>query len=127
MGVDGEQLPDPNDRAAWPEMRKRFAKVFATRTRDEWVALAAGRDACLAPVLTIDEAPGHPQMQTREVYASFDGVRHPSPAPRFSRTPSTLRTPTPAPGRDSRQALADWGIPTDQVAALEAAGAMAQI
>jgi alpha-methylacyl-CoA racemase len=127
MGVDGEQLPDQNDRAAWPEMRKRFAKVFATRTRDEWVALAAGRDACLAPVLTIDEAPGHPQMQTREVYASFDGVRHPSPAPRFSRTPSTLRTPTPAPGRDSRQALADWGIPTDQVAALEAAGAMAQI
>jgi alpha-methylacyl-CoA racemase len=126
MGIEGEPLPDQNDRAAWPQMRQRFAKVFATRTRDEWVALAAGRDACLAPVLTIDEAPLHPQMQTREVYASFDGARHPSPAPRFSRTPSTLRTPTPAPGRDSRQALADWGIPPDQVAALEAAGAMAQ-
>jgi alpha-methylacyl-CoA racemase len=108
-------------------MRRRFAKVFATRTRDEWVAIAAGRDACLAPVLAIDEAPGHPQMQTREVYTSFDRVRHPSPAPRFSRTPSTLRTPTPAPGRDSRQALADWGIPPDQVTALEAAGAMAQV
>jgi alpha-methylacyl-CoA racemase len=126
MGIDGERLPDQNDRTAWPEMRKRFAQVFATRTRDEWVAIAAGRDACLAPVLTIDEAPGHPQMQTREVYASFDGLRHPSPAPRFSRTPSTLRTPAPAPGRDSRQALADWGIPPDEVTALEAAGAMAQ-
>jgi alpha-methylacyl-CoA racemase len=126
MGLDGEPLPDQNDRAMWPQMRKRFAKIFATRTRDEWVAIAAGRDACLAPVLTIDEAPLHPQMKSREVYASFDGVRHPSPAPRFSRTPSTLRTPTPAPGRDSRQVLADWGIPPDQVAALEAAGAMAQ-
>jgi alpha-methylacyl-CoA racemase len=126
MGIDGERLPDQNDRTAWPEMRKRFAQVFATRTRDEWVAIAAGRDACLAPVLTIDEAPGHPQMQTREVYASFDGLRHPSPAPRFSRTPSTLRIPAPAPGRDSRQALVDWGIPPDQVTALEAAGAMAQ-
>jgi alpha-methylacyl-CoA racemase len=91
------------------------------------VAIAAGRDACLAPVLTIDEAPEHPQMQTREVYTSFDRVRHPSPAPRFSRTPSTLRTPTPAPGRDSRQALTDWGIAPDQIDALEAAGAMAQI
>ncbi len=126
MGIDGERLPDQNDRGAWPEMRKRFAQIFAMRTRDEWVAAAAERDACLAPVLTIDEAPGHPQMQTREVYASFDGLRHPSPAPRFSRTPSTLRRPTPAPGRDSRQALADWGVPSDQVAALEAAGAMAQ-
>ena len=75
---------------------------------------------------TIDEAPDHPQMRTREVYVSFDGVRHPSPAPRFSRTPSTLHTPSPAPGRDSRQALADWGTSLDQVTALEAAGAMAQ-
>jgi alpha-methylacyl-CoA racemase len=126
MGIDGEPLPHQNDRTAWPQMRQRFAKLFATRTRDEWVAIAAGRDACLAPVLTIDEAPDHPQMRTREVYVSFDGVRHPSPAPRFSRTPCTLHTPSPAPGRDSRQALADWGTSPDQVTALEAAGAMVQ-
>ena len=125
MGIQGD-LQDQNDRAVWPQMRERFANAFASRTRDEWVTAAAGRDACLAPVLTIDEAPEHPQMQAREVYAMFDGLRHPSPAPRFSRTPSKLRWPTPAPGRDSRQALADWGIPPDQVAALEAAGAMEQ-
>lgn len=126
IGLDGENLPNQNDRAAWPLMRERFAKIFEQRTRDEWVAAAAGRDACLAPVLTIDEAPGHPQMQARDVYTDFDGLRHPSPAPRFSRTPSELSRPPSAPGRDSRQALADWGIPPDQVAALEAVGAMAQ-
>ena len=126
MGIDGENLPDQNDRAAWPPMRERFAKIFATRTRDEWVTAAAGRDACLAPVLTIDEAPEHPQMRARDVYSMFDGLRHPSPAPRFSRTRSELRRPTPPPGHDSRQALSDWGVPPDQVAALEAAGAMAQ-
>jgi alpha-methylacyl-CoA racemase len=127
MGIGHERLPDQNDRSAWPEMRERFATIFATRTRDEWVAMAAGRDACLAPVLTIDEAPQHPQMQTRKVYAMFDGVRHPGPAPRFSRTPSTLGRPSPRPGADSRQALADWGVPPDQIAALEAAAAMAQV
>jgi alpha-methylacyl-CoA racemase len=126
IGLDSENLPDQNDRAAWPQMRERFAKIFEQRTRDEWVVAAAGRDACLAPVLTIDEAPEHPQMQARDVYTMFDGLRHPSPAPRFSRTPSELRRPTSAPGRDSRQALADWGISPDQFAALEAAGAMAQ-
>ena len=127
MGIDGEYLPDQNDRAAWPEMHQRFADIFVTRTRDEWVAAAMGQDACLAPVLTMDEAPEHPQMQARDVYTTFDGARHPSPAPRFSRTPSELRRPTPAPGSDSRQALSDWGVPADQLAALEAAGAMAQM
>jgi alpha-methylacyl-CoA racemase len=126
MGIDREHLPDQNDRAAWPEMRGRFGKIFVTRSRDEWVAAAAGRDACVAPVLTIDEAPEHPQMRTRDVYSMFDGLRHPSPAPRFSRTASELHRTTPAPGCDSRQALADWGIPPDQVAALEATEAMAQ-
>jgi alpha-methylacyl-CoA racemase len=126
MGLAGENLPEQNDRPAWPKMRERFAQIFAMRTRDEWVVAAAGRDACLAPVLTIDEAPKHPQMEARDVYTMFDGLRHPSPAPRFSRTPSELRRSTPSPGHDSRQALADWGIPPEKIAALEAAGAMAQ-
>ena len=126
MGIGGDiNLPDQNDRAAWPEMRERFAKIFATRTRDDWVAAAAGHDACLAPVLTIDEAPEHPQMQIRDVYTVFDGLRHPSPAPRFSRTSSDLRRPAPAPGSDSRQALADWSISPERIVALETAGAMA--
>lgn len=127
MGLSGESLPAQNDRAAWPQMRERFAKIFAGRTRDEWVALAMGRDACLTPILTIDEAPTHPQMEARNVYAAFDGLRHPSPAPRFSRTRSDLRRPPPAPGRDSREALTDWGIPRDEIDALGAVGAMAEV
>lgn len=126
MGFGGEGLPAQNDRSAWPQMCERFAKIFAARTRDEWVAAAMGHDACLAPVLTIDEAPTHPQMKARSVYAMFDGLRHPSPAPRFSRTPSGLQRSPPVPGRDGRQALSDWGIPPDQIDALDAIGAMAE-
>ena len=83
MGLEPSNLPDQNDRRAWPRMRERFASVFRTRTRDEWIALAAGRDACLSPVLSIDEAPEHPQMRARNVYSAFDGLRHPSPAPQI--------------------------------------------
>jgi alpha-methylacyl-CoA racemase len=126
LGLDAEELPDQNDRAAWPKMRERFANRFAMRTRDEWVTASAGRDACLAPVLTMDEAPEHPQMAARSVHTAFDGVRHPSPAPRFSRTPSALHRPTPRAGADSRTALVDWGLDADEVSALQAAGAMFQ-
>lgn len=126
MGLDPAELPEQNDRSAWPAMRERFAAVFRTRTREEWIAAAAGRDACLAPVLSIDEAPDHPQMRARNVYAAFDGLRHPSPAPRFGRTPSTLRRGAPKAGQDTRGALSDWGLSAEEIAALESAGAAAQ-
>jgi alpha-methylacyl-CoA racemase len=126
MGLDPADLPGQNDRSAWPAMRERFAGVFRTRTRDEWVRTAAGRDACLAPALSIDEAPKHPHLQARGAYVAFDEVTHPSPAPRFGQTPSTLRRPAPPPGHDSRSALAEWGLAPRDVEALEATGAMVQ-
>jgi alpha-methylacyl-CoA racemase len=45
MGLEAAHLPGQNDRRAWASMREQFASVFRTRTRDEWIALAAGRDA----------------------------------------------------------------------------------
>jgi alpha-methylacyl-CoA racemase len=125
MGLDSQRMPAQNDRSTWPMMRSVFTRVFASRTRDEWVAAAAGLDACLAPVLTIDEAPLHPQIKSRDVYAMFDGLRHPSPAPRFSRTPSELTRPASRPGADDHTALADWGISLQDRQALVAVGAMA--
>jgi alpha-methylacyl-CoA racemase len=127
MGLEPASLPSQNDRRDWPSMRERFASVFQTRTREEWVALAAGRDACLAPVLSIDEAPEHSQMQARNVYSAFDGLQHPSPAPRFERTPATLNRATPHPGQNSREALSDWGATVEEIAVLDARGAMVQI
>ena len=124
MELETADLPEQNDRKAWPAMRERFAAVF--RTRDEWVERVAGRDACLAPALSIDEAPNHPHMRARAAHLAFDGVTHPAPAPRFGVTPLALRRPTPSPGRDSRQALADWGMTRDEIDALEATNAMAQ-
>ncbi len=126
MGLAAEDLPNQNDRSAWAAMRERFAAVFGTRTRDEWVERAAGRDACLAPALSIDEAPNHPHMRARGAHVAFDGVTHPAPAPRFSLTPGALRRAAPSPGRDSREALSNWGLSANAIEELEATGALAQ-
>jgi alpha-methylacyl-CoA racemase len=126
IGLSTGDLPHQNDRDAWPAIRGRFAEIFRARTRDEWVARTAGRDACLSPALSMDEAPDHPHMRARAAHVAFDGVTHPSPAPRFGRTPATLRHPAPSPGSDSRVALAGWGVPPKTIAALEGAGTMVQ-
>ena len=112
LGLADAVLPEQNDRSQWPALRARFGAVFQTRTRDDWVQAFAGKDACIAPVLRIDEAPLHPQMQARGTFTQFDEVLHPSPAPRFSRTPASLRRPAPAAGQHGAEILADWGVGT---------------
>lgn len=126
LGLDAATLPPQNDRSTWPGMRERFAAIFKTRTRDEWVEAMRGRDACLTPVLSIDEAPRHPHMAAREVFGAYDGVLHPSPAPRFSRTPGSLRRPAPSPGQHSAEVLSDWGVQPAAIEALARSGAMLQ-
>ena len=126
LGLADESLPAQNDRSAWPKMRERFAAIFRTRNCAQWIEATAGRDACLSPVLTIDEAATHPHMRARKVYTDFDGVRHPSPAPRFDRTPATLRRPTPAAGQHSREVLSEWGLSEADITALETTKAMVQ-
>ena len=126
LGLAGEPLPAQNDRTQWPVMRQRFAAIVKTRTRDEWVAHMTGRDACFAPVLDMDEAALHPHMRARGVFQAFDGVTHPSPAPRFSRTPGELRCGAPEPGQHSRDVLAEWGVLAPDIEALLRSGAALQ-
>lgn len=76
------------DRANWPELRHQLSIVFKSRTRDEWCKLLEGIDACLAPVLSLSEAPTHPHNQARETFVKLDGVIQPAPAPRYSLTPN---------------------------------------
>jgi alpha-methylacyl-CoA racemase len=126
LGLGGEALPPQNDRATWPAMRRRFEAIFESRTREEWVKVMEGRDACFAPVLDMDEAPSHPHLRARRSFQTFEGVLHPSPAPRLERTPGELTRPSPAPGQHDGEALADWGFAQDEISALRASGALRQ-
>ncbi|HEX6339267.1 MAG TPA: CaiB/BaiF CoA-transferase family protein [Jiangellaceae bacterium] len=84
LGLAGESLPAQHDKGAWPVLRKRFADVFATRTRDEWAEVFAGTDACVTPVLSFAEAAEHPHLRARGTIVTVDGVPRAAPAPRFS-------------------------------------------
>lgn len=110
LGLAGDALPAQNDQSAWPEMRERFAGIFKTKTRDQWVEVMTDLNACCTPVLDMDEAIEDSHMNSRKSFSDFDGITHPSPAPRFSRTPGALRYPPPSPGEHSAEILRDWGI-----------------
>jgi alpha-methylacyl-CoA racemase len=118
LGLDEAVLPAQNDTARWPEMTARFAAVFKTRTREEWTAVFDGKDACVAPVLNLDEVVGHPHNAERRILLDLDGVVQPCPAPRLSRTPgSAARSGRPR-GSETRAILKDLGWGEEEIGAL---------
>ena len=78
----------------WPVLKRKLEAVFLTKTRDEWSRLFEGTDACVAPVLPLTEAAGHPHLAARGTFVTVDGTVQPAPAPRFSGTPSAIRPPS---------------------------------
>lgn len=98
------------DRANWPALSEKIAVIFKTKTRDEWTAIMEGTDVCFAPVLSWEEAAQHPHNVARQTFVEVEGVTQPAPAPRFSKTPGTIRSVAPKPGQHSQDILADWGI-----------------
>ncbi len=93
------------DFAGWPGLHARFADAFAARDRDDWAAHFAGADACVTPVLTMAEAPGHPHNTARGTFLD-QGVVQPAPAPRFDGE-APVSVPQPAP-LSLDQAVAGW-------------------
>jgi alpha-methylacyl-CoA racemase len=115
-------LPPQNERARWPEMREAFARTFRSKTRDEWVKVFEGSDACFAPVLSFSEARAHPHNVARKAYVNLAKVDQPAPAPRFSATPAGVRREPPERGALGRAALADWGFAPAEIDRLRKAG-----
>ena len=115
LGLPPEDEREQNDAATWPAKRRKFAEVFATRTRDEWAARFAGTDACVTPVLSLDEAADHPHNKARSTFTELDGITQPSPAPRFSRTPAGLTRRPPLPGEHTAAVLAEFGFTPQEI------------
>jgi len=106
---DDPDFARQNDPATWPDASARLAAVFATEPRDHWTALFAGSDACVAPVLSPDEAASDPHLVARQTWADTGGMMQPRPAPRFD---GQAAEPNPAPMRDQHRAeiLASLGL-----------------
>lgn len=121
-GIDDPAFGAQMDRSAWPALKEKLAAIIKTKTRDEWDAIMLGSDVCYAPVLSLTEAPMHPHNVARKTFVEVDGIVQPAPAPRFSRTEPEIAFG--AQGPDNEAALGAWGFSKDEIAVLNASGAI---
>lgn len=124
LEIDPDSLPKQMDREHWPALSAKFKDIFLTKTRDEWCALMENTDICFAPVLSMTEAADYSHNKERESFVDVDGQMHPAPAPRFSKTPSSIKSAPCAPGQHTTETLKDWGVNAERVAELKKAGAI---
>ncbi|MFF2851132.1 CaiB/BaiF CoA transferase family protein [Streptomyces sp. NPDC058001] len=110
LGLDGI-APARKDMARWDELREAVTARFRTRTRAEWTEVFEGSDACVAPVLSLREAPHDPHLAARGTFVEHGGITQPAPAPRFSETPSAIRRGPAQPGADTADVARDWDLP----------------
>lgn len=116
---------DQMDSSRWPETTELFARRFQEKTRDEWARAFAGRDACVTPVLDLEEAPKHEHNQARKGFLSGPGGQfHVAPAPRFSRTPGEIHSEEPEMGAHTEEILAAAGYTAEEIVELQAQGAV---
>jgi alpha-methylacyl-CoA racemase len=124
--ADDPEMLVQSDKCLWDAQARKIAGVIAQRTRDDWSTLLEQDDVCFAPVLGLDEVADHPHIKARQVYADFNGVMQPSPAPRFSRTVPASPGPPCVPGDHSRSILAEWKFAANEIDRLIEIGAVAQ-
>jgi alpha-methylacyl-CoA racemase len=123
LGFDPALVATQNDRAQWPALMPVFEAAFKTRTRAEWEAVFATRDACVTPVLSMVEAPRYPHNVERDCFVEADGHLQVAPPVRFGRTPAAVGRPSPEKGADNERILTELGFDDAEIEKLRAVGA----
>lgn len=125
LQLSQQHIPDRENPSDWSKLRRIFRDTFLCRTRDEWTKLFEGTDACVAPVLSVEEARDCPHALARESFPSLFGKRQPAPAPRYSKTPARVRGDTiHARGANSLDVLREHGFDSDRIEKLLQSGAV---
>jgi alpha-methylacyl-CoA racemase len=101
-----------------------IATVIKSRTRDEWAAHFAGTDACVAPILDLEEAPVHPHNIARRTFLDVDGVFQPAPAPRYSAMTLDRPDPPRVEGQDGEAILEELGFSGEEIARMRTEGVL---
>ncbi|HEX8308564.1 MAG TPA: CaiB/BaiF CoA-transferase family protein [Allosphingosinicella sp.] len=66
-----------------PGLRQELTDAFRCEDRQFWCEKLQSSDCCVAPILSLADAPLHPHNRDRSTFLDIGGVTQPAPAPRF--------------------------------------------
>lgn len=102
----------------WKTLANKLQDIILRRSRDEWVEHFEDLDACVQPVLSMEEAPNNEHLKARKTFVTHGDVIQPAPAPRFSESHSEIINQPPENGQDTAEVLRDWGFDENEISRL---------
>ncbi|NXQ13077.1 AMACR racemase, partial [Peucedramus taeniatus] len=117
LGLNLDELPAQMSFPDWPEMKKKFASIFAQKTQAEWCSIFDSTDACVTPVLSFEDAASHQHNKERSSFIKNDqGEISPRPAPVLSRTPAVPSCKRdPFIGEHTEEILLEYGFTKQEI------------
>ena len=124
LGLKNEDAIQFHD---WTELRRKFSEIFARKTQEEWCRVFDDVDACVTPVLDMDEAVHYPHNRDKGTFAEIPGADDkskyiPNAAPRLSNTPAIPENLQPDVGEHTIELLKDIGYSADECERLKKEG-----
>lgn len=102
LGLQDDPAFKPQyDAALWPNQSVSLGAILKAKPLSHWAALFEGSDACVAPVLSPQQAAADPHIKTRDIWQMANGAFQAAAAPRFSHGASKIN---PAPERGQHSA-----------------------
>jgi len=115
--------PELMERQFDPELKKILTNIFKEKTQAEWLSTFVGKDACIEPVNSVEDALANPQIRAR------GHVREEGNRPMGMNSPFVfsrpMRSPAPDLGADTRAILSEIGISENEIEILKARGIVA--
>lgn len=115
LGVNPEKCSQFEN---WEENTKMFAKIFETKTQEEWCQIFDLTDACVTPVVNMEDAHKHYHNSANNTFQTVGKKILPSPAPKLSRTPAEPCFKEPVNGQHSIEILLEEGFTGEEISKL---------
>ncbi|XP_076338226.1 alpha-methylacyl-CoA racemase-like [Tachypleus tridentatus] len=117
LGLKEEDCPHFDN---WSETHKKFTRIFATKTQQEWCQIFDKLDACVTPVLSLQEASSFAHNCSLETFME-DSVKQmsiPRPAPKLSKSSFIPSLIQPIIGQHSEEVLLELGYTRKEIVEL---------
>lgn len=111
LGLDEARFPQfEHDR--WSDFKLHFGNVFKQKTLADWTILFKDADACVEPILELNEAE-HVSGKLMRQHFNADGT--PKPAPLLSRTPAQPNLCEPVQNEHTAEILREHSYTDEQI------------
>ena len=110
LEIDDQRFLDQYNKDLWPELKEKMELKIKSKSRSEWAEIFSESDACVTPVLSMEEAQEHPHNIKREAFTNIDGFNQPNASPRYSRTIPKIKHNAKAVGADLEDVCNEFNL-----------------